>query len=126
MQHLRTDRQYLTVGQKFTVAARQEWKCQMCKNTLSENIVFDHQIPLFEGGSNHISNFAALCPNCDAQKTKLDKQRYHDLVRQEKSGQSKYFDYKSPDCVLNNCPKLEAFFQQFRHRRKNLKQKHES
>ena len=114
-------RRYLKVGQKFTVAARQDYKCKMCEELLTDNVIFDHQVPLFAGGSNHLSNFAALCPNCDAQKTKIDKQRYHAQVREEKTGQSKYFDFKSPDCIANNCPELETFFQQFRHRKKETK-----
>lgn len=54
---------------KKQVAADQQWKCAICKNTLPANYEIDHITRLEYGGSNDYSNLQALCRNCHGTKT---------------------------------------------------------
>jgi hypothetical protein len=56
-------------SKKKFVAAQQQWKCAMCSNMLDATFEVDHKVDLQFGGSNHVSNLAALCPNCHRKKT---------------------------------------------------------
>jgi len=56
-------------SKKKFVAAQQQWKCDMCSNMLDATFEVDHKVDLQFGGSNHVSNLAALCPNCHRKKT---------------------------------------------------------
>ena len=58
-----TKRSVSETKKKF-VAARQNWKCEDCKNQLSAWFEVDHKIRLDNGGSNHVDNLVALCANC--------------------------------------------------------------
>ena len=56
-------------SKKKYVASQQGWKCAMCSNILDATYEVDHKLDLQYGGSNHVSNLAALCPNCHRRKT---------------------------------------------------------
>lgn len=56
-------------SKKKIVAARQHWKCANCNNELSFTFEVDHIKRLDRGGSNDLSNLAAICPNCHREKT---------------------------------------------------------
>jgi len=58
---------------KKVVASNQQWKCFMCHNILDYSYEIDHNVPLFAGGTNHISNLHALCRNCHGKKTIMEK-----------------------------------------------------
>lgn len=58
---------------KKKVAADQRWKCAYCGSTLDESYQVDHKLALFKGGSNDISNLAAVCCNCHAKKTMAER-----------------------------------------------------
>lgn len=57
---------------KKYVAARQNWKCDDCKNQLTAWFEVDHKIRLEYGGSNHIDNLVALCRECHGKKTTIE------------------------------------------------------
>jgi len=57
---------------KKYVAARQRWTCKDCGTMLTATFEIDHIVRLDRGGTNHIDNLAALCPNCHRQKTMLE------------------------------------------------------
>jgi 5-methylcytosine-specific restriction endonuclease McrA len=44
----------------------------MCQKTLSAFYEIDHIIRVADGGSNHISNLRALCPECHRRKTAFE------------------------------------------------------
>lgn len=67
----RVKRSVSETKKKF-VAARQKWLCKECGVMLSATYEIDHIIRLDRGGSNHIDNLAALCPNCHRQKTMVE------------------------------------------------------
>ena len=54
---------------KKYVAAQQGWKCANCGDQLNHTFEIDHKIDLQFGGTNEISNLAAMCNNCHAMKT---------------------------------------------------------
>ena len=61
---------------KKMVASNQHWKCFMCHNLLDYSYEIDHNVPLFAGGSNHMSNLHALCRNCHGKKTIMEKMNF--------------------------------------------------
>lgn len=65
----------VTPAQKIDAAAKQKWKCNICKDLLTENYQTDHVKPLCKSGSNDDANLQALCPNCHAAKTRTDKSK---------------------------------------------------
>ena len=62
---------------KKMVASNQQWKCFMCHNLLDYSYEIDHNVPLFAGGTNHISNLHALCRNCHGKKTIMEKMNFN-------------------------------------------------
>ena len=61
---------------KKMVASNQQWRCFMCHNLLDYSYEIDHNVPLFAGGTNHISNLHALCRNCHGKKTIAERVNY--------------------------------------------------
>ena len=62
---------------KKLVATNQHWRCFMCHNLLDYSYEIDHNVPLFAGGTNHISNLHALCRNCHGKKTIMEKMNFN-------------------------------------------------
>ena len=58
---------------KKIVASNQQWRCLMCRNLLDYSYEIDHNVPLFAGGTNNITNLHALCRNCHGKKTILER-----------------------------------------------------
>ena len=58
---------------KKIVASNQQWRCLMCHNLLDYSYEIDHNVPLFAGGTNDITNLHALCRNCHGKKTILER-----------------------------------------------------
>ena len=57
---------------KKVVAARGKWRCYECDRLLASTYQIDHTLPLWEGGTNTMSNLRALCVSCHAAKTQLE------------------------------------------------------
>jgi hypothetical protein len=57
------------------IAAGQKWRCESCAGELEATFEVDHTRPLCEGGADDVSNMRALCPNCHAKKTQLERMR---------------------------------------------------
>ena len=70
-----TKRPYLSPFTKRQVAARQKWRCAICKQTLDETYEIDHVKPLFEGGGNDASNLQAICKRDHLFKSSLEQTR---------------------------------------------------
>jgi len=58
---------------KKYVASSQKWKCAKCRNMLGATFEVDHKKDLQFGGTNHVDNLAALCPNCHRDKGLMQK-----------------------------------------------------
>ena len=58
----RVNRPYISPVVKKRVAAKQGWRCAVCKGLLDETFEIDHRTPLFKGGHPTLeSNLQALC-----------------------------------------------------------------
>ena len=68
-----TKRPYLSPFTKRQVAARQKWRCAICKQILDETYEIDHIKPLFQGGSNETSNLHALCKRDHLSKSAMEQ-----------------------------------------------------
>ncbi len=64
-------REYIVDEVKEMVWQRDEGQCRNCGAT--ENLQYDHVIPLSKGGSNEITNLQILCRNCNLAKSN----KYH-------------------------------------------------
>ena len=59
-------------SKKRLVAYQQNWLCKKCGEMLPATYEIDHIVRLDRGGTNELSNLAALCPSCHRQKTLLE------------------------------------------------------
>ena len=57
-------RPYLSPFTKKQVAARQQWRCAICRQLLDETYEIDHIKPLYAGGDNTMANLRALHRSC--------------------------------------------------------------
>ena len=62
-------REKFPIATRNYICASQKWKCNFCREILSDVFIIDHMVPLFLGGSNDNHNLQALCPSCDRFKT---------------------------------------------------------
>tara|TARA_B110000008_G_scaffold265925_1_gene291573 strand:- start:1026 stop:1604 length:579 start_codon:yes stop_codon:yes gene_type:complete len=67
-----TTKRSVSETKKKYVAAQQGWKCNTCSQQLTHTFQVDHKIDLQFGGSNDVTNLAALCNNCHANKTSMN------------------------------------------------------
>jgi hypothetical protein len=65
-------------SKKKIVASRQNWKCSLCGDQLSYNYQIDHIVRLQYGGSNHLDNLTALCPDCHSKKTIMENLQHNE------------------------------------------------
>ena len=63
-----TKRKHFTPLVSKQVAARQQFRCAICNRLFDDQLWdLDHIVPLFRGGSNHLSNIRAVCRGCHMQ-----------------------------------------------------------
>jgi len=109
-------RRYLTASEKLEVGAKQKWHCALCGEMLKAEMDFDHIVPLHKGGSNHISNFRALCLSCHRKLTKTQIRRRWDKLRERKTRKSRFFDERSVDFIHSDKKRNDSM-SQFRTKR---------
>ena len=63
----------LTQLAKKRVAARDKWRCQICKQLVTANFEIDHITPQAKGGSHDPSNLRTLCRECHGNVTALQR-----------------------------------------------------
>jgi hypothetical protein len=68
------ERRTLTENQKYEILEKQEHLCKWCKKPYV-NYEYDHIAELWEGGSNNLDNFQALCYECHKQKTAMNRNK---------------------------------------------------
>jgi 5-methylcytosine-specific restriction protein A len=49
---------------KKKIAARDHWRCRICKRLVSHTFEIDHIVPQSQGGSHEESNLRTLCREC--------------------------------------------------------------
>jgi 5-methylcytosine-specific restriction protein A len=64
-----------TPAQKWGAAVAQQFRCNVCRATLTEVSEVDHIRPLGSGGSHSQTNLQVLCPDCHARKSRNERRR---------------------------------------------------
>ena len=62
-------RKRLTQLMKKRIAARDQWRCQICKQLVSANYEIDHIVAQSVGGGHEASNLRTLCRECHGNVT---------------------------------------------------------
>lgn len=62
-------RRTLNAHKKRVVAARAEWKCELCGILLDEAFEVDHIVQFALGGTDDLDNCRALCRGCHGKVT---------------------------------------------------------
>lgn len=73
---LKTKR-YVPEKVKKQIYVDQNYKCNICGETLSASCQVDHIIPLYQGGSNDRDNLQGVCSPCHDAKTTQDFQDFY-------------------------------------------------
>ena len=69
-------RPYLSPYRSKIIAAKQNFKCNVCKKQFSDDLWdIDHIIPIFLGGSNSDNNLQALCKKCHQSKSVMERRK---------------------------------------------------
>jgi 5-methylcytosine-specific restriction protein A len=63
----------VSAAKRKYIAASQDWRCKNCRGLLASFFEIDHIVRIADGGSNHISNLAALCLHCHKYKTEMQR-----------------------------------------------------
>ena len=53
-----------TEVERRTVAARQNWRCALCRRMVSAHFEVDHIVCLASGGGDTMDNLQCLCADC--------------------------------------------------------------
>lgn len=75
IQSINRKRRKLTHRDRLAVASDQQWRCGWCQELLSDCFETDHIDEFHETGNDHHENLWAICANCHARKTELDRRR---------------------------------------------------
>lgn len=74
------------------VACKQNWRCNICRETLPPEFDVDHIQPLAANGTNAIENLQVLCVSCHRNKSYFEEQRRIAHNQEKRTGRSKYFE----------------------------------
>ena len=83
---------YVSNQTKMNVLVRDDHKCQVCSST--ENLEFDHIIPVSKGGSSEADNLQLLCRSCNRSK----RAKSHDEFATLKTGNINFL--RSPETEI--------------------------
>lgn len=81
-EHRATDRKPISGSVRYQVLTRAAGRCECCGASVKEKAIdVDHIVPRSLGGKNEISNYQALCWECNTNKGNRDKTNFADLER---------------------------------------------
>jgi diadenosine tetraphosphate (Ap4A) HIT family hydrolase len=81
-EHRATDREAVSGSVRYQVLLRAGRRCEMCGASVADKAIdVDHIIPRSLGGLNDISNYQALCWECNTNKGNRDKTNLKELER---------------------------------------------
>lgn len=82
-EHRATDREAISGSVRYQVLLRAGRRCESCGASVADKAIdVDHIIPRSLGGLNDISNYQALCWECNTNKGNRDKTDFHQLEKQ--------------------------------------------
>ena len=81
--HRATDREAISGSVRYQVLLRAGRRCESCGASVADKAIdVDHVIPRSLGGLNDISNYQALCWECNTNKGNRDKTNFQNLESQ--------------------------------------------
>lgn len=82
-EHRATDREAISGSVRYQVLLRAGRRCESCGASVADKAIdVDHIIPRSLGGLNDISNYQALCWECNTNKGNRDKTDFQELEKQ--------------------------------------------
>jgi diadenosine tetraphosphate (Ap4A) HIT family hydrolase/5-methylcytosine-specific restriction endonuclease McrA len=82
-EHRATDREVISGSVRYQVLLRAGRRCESCGASVADKAIdVDHIIPRSLGGLNDISNYQALCWECNTNKGNRDKTSFHELEQE--------------------------------------------
>ena len=79
-EHRATDREAISGSVRYQVLLRAGRRCESCGASVADKAIdVDHIVPRSLGGLNDISNYQALCWECNTNKGNRDKTNFHEL-----------------------------------------------
>ena len=91
----RRKRMKLSETKRRIIACSQQWKCNLCKNLLDARFDVDHVLSLCLGGTDTFDNLQVLCARCHSKKTMYDNINRQDILKEKRTGKSRFFDLQS-------------------------------
>jgi diadenosine tetraphosphate (Ap4A) HIT family hydrolase len=93
--HRSTDREAVSGSIRYQVLLRAGRRCEGCGESIEKKpIDVDHIIPRSLGGKNDISNYQALCWECNTNKGNRDKTNFKELEKQ--------YQHRDKSCLFCN------------------------
>ncbi len=82
-EHRATDREAISGSVRYQVLLRAGRRCESCGVSVADKAIdVDHIVPRSLGGLNDISNYQALCWECNTNKGNRDKTNFQQLEQQ--------------------------------------------
>jgi len=98
--HRSTDREAVSGSIRYQVILRAGRRCEGCGESVEKKpIDVDHIIPRSLGGKNDISNYQALCWECNTNKGNRDKTNFKELEKQ--------YQHRDKSCLFCNLQENE-------------------
>lgn len=92
-QHRATDREAISGSVRYQVLLRAGRRCESCGASVADKAIdVDHIVPRSLGGLNDISNYQALCWECNTNKGNRDKTNFQQLEQQ--------YTHRQENCVF--------------------------
>ena len=92
-EHRATDREAISGSVRYQVLLRAGRRCESCGISVDDKpIDVDHIVPRSLGGKNDISNYQALCWECNTNKGNRDKTNFNEL--------EKLYAHREKDCLF--------------------------
>ena len=69
-------RRYITATEQRTIIERAQSRCEYCQSWMSyatQSFVFEHVIPVSDGGETTLENVALACGGCNGHKYNIDE-----------------------------------------------------
>lgn len=89
----------LSEAHKKIVAAKNEWRCNVCRCILPPSFQIDHVVPLWQGGDDTIENSQSLCGTCHANKTQRESIERSRILREKRVALAKQKQMEYEDDV---------------------------
>lgn len=92
-EHRATDRQLISGSVRYQVLTRAAGRCECCGASVKDKAIdVDHIVPRSLGGKNDISNYQALCWECNTNKGNKDNTSFAHVERS--------YSHREADCLF--------------------------